>query len=275
MSSFFEFSLTDAIEALASVILAILAIYAIWKKPWRENLAGHFKKAYRAQLKSIQKAVQERDELREGYPNSDANILGKQLWEGNKESLLEGLEEIENIKTSKDARRISSQYVLMLDISWYLREEIDKLRDIKSLAKTGEIRGTVGFTNEFTEEFPKQPQFRIPIRLKPEDIKDEGITRFWLSGNPFHPYDPETGRKVKKRHLPRDDHWWLLSMNSPYWKYVLSVTLDLDDQTHVLNDGRRIPVPPTDFLLPDGSRLLDLRGRTLFPIRIERDGETC
>ena len=255
MSLSFEFSLTDAIEALASLILAILAIYAIWKKPWRENLAGHFKKAYRAQLKSIQKAVKERNELREEYPNSDANILGKQLWEGNKESLLEGLEEIENIKTSKDARRISSQYVSMLDISWYLREEIDKLRELKSLAKTGELRGTIWFTDEFAEEFPKQPRFHIPIRLKPEHIRNGSVSQFWLWGNPFHPYNPDTGRKVKKRHLSRDDHWWLLSLNSPYWKYVLSVTLDLDDQVHVLNDGRRISVPPTDFLLPDGSKL--------------------
>lgn len=273
MSSFFDFSLTDTIEALASVILVVLAIYTLWKKPWRENLAGHFKKAYRAQLKSIQETVKERDALREEYPTSDANILGKQLWEGNKESLLEGLEEIENIKASKDARRISSLYVLMLDIFWYLREEIGKLRDIKSLAETGVIRGTVGFTNEFAEEFPEQLQFNISIRLNPKHIRDGRVSKFWLCGNPFYPYDPNTGRKVKKHHLPRDDHWCLLSMDSPYWKYVLSVTLDLDDQTHVLNDGRRISVPPTDFLLPDGSRLLDLRGETLFPMRIERDGE--
>ena len=137
VDSFFHFSLTDAIGALASVILAGLAIYAIWKKPWRENLAGHFKKAYKAQLKSIQKAIKERDALREEYPDSDANIMGKQLWEGNKENFIKGLEEIENIKTSKDARRISSQYVSMLDVSWYLSEEINKLEDLKSLAKTG------------------------------------------------------------------------------------------------------------------------------------------
>jgi hypothetical protein len=117
INSLLGFSLTD-------LILVGLAIYTLWKKPWKENLAGHFKKAYRAQLKSIQKAIKERGGLREEYPNSEANILGKQLWEGNKESLLDGLEEIENIKTSKDARRISSQYVLMLDISWYLGEEI-------------------------------------------------------------------------------------------------------------------------------------------------------
>ena len=63
--SFFDVSLTDVIGASTSVILAGLAIYAIWKKPWRENLAVHFKKAYRAQLKSIQKTVKERVALRE------------------------------------------------------------------------------------------------------------------------------------------------------------------------------------------------------------------
>ena len=168
MSLSFNFSLTDAIGALASLSLAVLAIYTVWKKPWRDNLAGHFKKAYREQLKSIQKAVKETDGLREEYPNSDANILGKQLWEGNKESLLEGLEEIENIKTSKDARRISSQYVSMLDISWYLGEEVEKLRELKTLAKTGRIKGSVCFTNEFAEKFPKQLQFHTRIQLKPE-----------------------------------------------------------------------------------------------------------
>ena len=258
---------------MTDLILVFLAIYAILKKPWRENLAGHFKKAYRAQLKSIQKTVKERDTLREEYPNSDANILGKQLWEGNKESLLDGLEEIENIKTSKDARRISSQYVSMLDISWYLGEEIQKLQDLKSLSKTGEIRGEICFTNEFAKDFPKQRQFDIRVRLKPEYIRNGCVSQFWLWENPFHPYDPNTGRKVKKRRLSRDDHWWLLSMNSPYWKYVLSIILDLDDQLHVLNDGRRFSVPPTNFLLPDGSRLLDLKGTTLFPMKIERDGE--
>ncbi len=275
VDSFFHFSLTDAIGTLASVILAGLAIYAIWKKPWRENLAGHFKKAYKAQLKSIQNAIKERDALREEYPNSDANVMGKQLWEGNKENFIKGLEEIENIKTSKDARRISSQYVSMLDVSWYLSEEINKLEDLKSLAKTGEIRGKVSFTNEFAEEFPERQRFDIPIRLKPEHIRNECVSEFWLWGNSFHPYDSDTGRKIKKRHLPRDDHWWLLSMNSPYWKYVLSIMLDLDDQTHVLSDGRRIPVPPIDCLLPDGSRLLDLKSKTLFPMKIERDGESC
>jgi hypothetical protein len=64
-------------------------------------------------------------------------------------------------------------------------------------------------------------------------------------------------------------------MSSPYWKYVVSVTLDLEDANHQLTDGRWVQMPPKDFPLPDGSRLLDLRGRTLFPMRIERDGETC
>lgn len=273
--SFFDVSLTDVIGAFTSVILAGLAVYAIWKKPWRENLAVHFKRAYRAQLKFIQKAVKERDALREEHPDSDANIMGKQLWQGNKDNLIEGLEEIENIKTSKDVRRISNLYVSMLDISWFLGEEIQRLQDLKSLSKTGEINGKICFTNEFAKKFPRQRQFDIRVRLKPEYIIDGHVSQFWLWENPFHPYDPDTGRKVKKRHLPRDDHWWLLSMNSPYWKYVLSVILDLDEQPHLLNDGRRILVPPTDFLLPDGSRLLGLKGRTLFPMRIERDGETC
>ena len=125
---------------------------------------------------------------------SDANIRDKQLWERNKGNLIEGLEEIENIKTSKDARRISSLYVSMLGIFWYLREEINKLRDIKSLAKTGKIKDTVGFTNEFAKEFPKQLQFDNSIRLKPEHIRDSCVSQFWLRGNPFHPYDPDTGR---------------------------------------------------------------------------------
>ena len=205
IASLFDFSLTD-------LILVFLAVYAVRNKFWRENLAEQFKKAYSSQLKVIHKTVKERDALREEYPDSDVNIMGKQLWEGNKENFIKGLEEIENIKTSKDARRISSQYILMLDTSWYLHKEIDKLRDLKSLAKTGEIRGTVGFTNEFTDEFPEQLQFNISIRLKPKHIRNGYVSQFWLWGNPFHPYDPDTGRKVKKRHLPRDDHWWLLSM---------------------------------------------------------------
>ena len=194
-SSLFDFSLTD-------LILIFLAIYAVWKKPWKENLAGHFKKAYSSQLKSIQNAVKERDALREEYPDSDANIMGKHLWEGNKDNLIEGLEEIENIKTSKDARRISSLYVSMLDISWFLGEEIQKLHDLKSLSKTGEISGKICFTNEFAKKFPKQRQFDIRVRLKPEYIIDGHVSQFWLWENPFHPYDPDTGRKVKKRHLP-------------------------------------------------------------------------
>lgn len=147
------------------------------------------------------------------------------------------------------------------------------MQDLKSLSKTGEISGKICFTNEFAKEFPKQRQFDIRVRLKPEYIRDGYVSQFWLWENPFHPYDPDTGRKVKKRHLPRDDHWWLLSMNSPYWKYVLSVTLDLDDQTHVLNDGRRVSVPPKDFPLPDGSKLSDWKNKPLRPLKFERDGE--
>ena len=58
IASLFDFSSTD-------LVLVFLAIYAILKKPWRENLSEHFKKAYRTQLKSIQKIVKERDTLRE------------------------------------------------------------------------------------------------------------------------------------------------------------------------------------------------------------------
>ena len=185
MSSFFVFSLTDVVGALASLILAGLAIYAIWKKPWRENLAGHFKKAYRERLKSIQKAVKERDVLREevdtlsifhrsyssleeveeamreedGFPS--VSDLGKQLWDGNKESLLKGLDEIEHIKNSKDAEKILSNYSQMEYISQDLFKEVMRLRELKSLRKTGKISGTVMFTKEFTEDFPNNHDFKF------------------------------------------------------------------------------------------------------------------
>ena len=283
---------------MTDLILVFLAIYAVLQKPWKENLAGHFKKAYRAQLKSIQKTIKERDTLREevntlsifhrsyssleeveeamreedGFPS--VSDMGKQLWDGNKESLLKGLEEIEHIKNSKDAEKILSNYSQIEYISQDLFEEVMRLHELKSLSKTGKIRGTVMFTKEFTEDFPKQPRFQISVRLKPKYIRDGYVSKFWLSRNPFYPNDPNTGRKVKKCDLSTDDNWWLLSMNSPYWKYVLSIFLNLDDYTVLLDDGRRIPMSPKDFLLPDGSRLLDLRGETLFPMRIERDGET-
>ena len=244
IASLFDFSLTD-------LILVFLAIYAVLQKPWKENLAGHFKKAYRTQLKSIQKTVKEREALREecntfsvhqmsfdslesmgaamreqdGFPS--VSDMGKQLWDGNKESLLEGLEEIEHIKNSKDAKKILSNYSQMEYISQSLFEEVMRLQELKSLSKTGKISGTVRFTKEFTEDFPKQHQFHIRVRLKPEYIGNGCVSQFWLWENPFHPYDPNTGRKVKKRHLPRDDHWWLLSMNSPYWKYVEFIDFNL------------------------------------------------
>ncbi|MDE0013627.1 MAG: hypothetical protein OXU36_20970 [Candidatus Poribacteria bacterium] len=290
-SSLFDFSSTD-------LILVFLAIYAVLKKPWRENLAGHFKKAYRAQLKSIQKTVKERDELREecntfsvhqmsfdspesmntamreqdGYPA--VNDLGKQLWDGNRESLLKGLEEVESIKNSKDAATILGNYAQMVNIDFDLRKETFRLQELKSLSRTGEIRGSVWFSDEFAEEFPEQQRFHISIRLKPEYISDGCVSRFWLERNIFYPYDPNTGKKTKKYNPSYDNRWALLSMSSPYWKYVGSIILNLEDANHQLTDGRWVRMPPKDFLLPDGSRLLDLKGKTLFPMRIERDGET-
>ena len=293
ITSLFDFSLTD-------LILVFLAIYAVLQKPWKENLAGHFKKAYRSQLKSIQKIVKERDELREecntfsvhqmsfdslesmdaamreqdGYPA--VNDLGKQLWDGNRESLLKGLEEVESIKNPKDAAKVLGNYAQMVNIDFDLRKETFRLQELKSLLKTGEIRGSVWFTDEFAEEFPdrRQQRFHIPIRLKPKYISDGCVSRFWLEKYIFFPYDPNTGKKTKKYDSSYDDRWALLSMDSPYWKYVVSITLNLEDVNHQLTDGRWIRMPPKDFLLPDGSRLLDLKGRTLFPMKIERDGET-
>ena len=240
MSLSFNFSLTDAIGASASLILAVIAIYAVWKKPWRDNLAGHFKKAYRERLKSIQKAVNERDALREevntlsifhrtypslekveeamreedGFPS--VSDMGKQLWDGNSEKILKGLEDIEHIKNSKDAEKILSNYSQMEYISQNLIEEIVRLRELKSLSKTGKITGNVMLTKEFTKDFPKQPRFHIPIRLKPEYIRDGYVSQFWLNWNLFYPNAPDTGKKAKKRDLSKDDNWWLLSINSPY-----------------------------------------------------------
>lgn len=292
-SSLFDFSSTD-------LILVFLAIYAVLKKPWRENLSEHFKKAYGAQLKSIQKAVKERDALREecntfsvhqmsfdspesmatamreqdGYPA--VSDLGKQLWEGNQKSYLRGLEEIENVKNSKDAAKVLGNYAQMVNIDSDLLKETLRLQELKSLSKTGEIKGIVWFTDEFAEEFPeRQQRFHISIRLKPEYIRDGCISQFWLGGYIFYPYDPNTGKKTKKYNSSYDDRWALLSMSSPYWRYVVSIILDLEDTNHQLTDGRWVRMPPKDFLLPDGSRLLELKGKTLFPMRIERDGETC
>ena len=292
-----EFSLTD----LILVGLAIYAaIYAILKKPWRENLAGHFKKAYRTQLRSIQKAVKERDSLREecntfsvhrrsfeslesmtvamhaeeGYP--DVDDMARMSWDFKKENLVKGLNQIENIKNSDEAGQILANYATMVDINSGLLIETIQLRELKSLSKTGEIRGNVMFSNEFAEDFPEQPRFHISIRLKPKYIRDSKyVSQFWLSWNLFYPNDPDTGKKAKKRNLSRDDNWWLLSMSSPYWKYVLSLTLNLEDVCHRLSDGRSVYMPPKDFRLPDGNSLLDLKGKTLFPIKTERDGEEC
>ena len=290
--SLFDFSSTD-------LILVFLAIYAVLKKPWRENLSEHFKKAYRAQLKSIQKAVKERDTLREecntfsvhqmsfdslesmaeamreqdGHPS--VSDLGKQLWDGNKESLLKGLEEIENIKTSKDAAKVLGNYAQMVNIDFDLRKETLRLQELKNLSKTGEIRGNVWFTDEFAEEFPERQRqrFHIPIRLKPEYIRDGCVSRFWLERYIFYPYDPNTGKKTKKYNPSYDDRWALLSMSSPYWKYVNWVNLDLEDSNQQLPDGRWVRTPPKDFLLPDGSKLSDWKNKPLRPLKFERDGE--
>ncbi|MDE0467246.1 MAG: hypothetical protein OYL97_09325 [Candidatus Poribacteria bacterium] len=297
MSSFFEFSLTDAIGALASVILAILAIYAIWKKPWRENLAGHFKKAYRERLKSIQKAVKERDALREevdtlsifhrnytsleeaeeimraedGFPS--VNDMGKQLWDGNKESLLKGLEEIEHIKNSKDAEKVLSNYSQMDYISRDLFEEVIRLRELRSLSKTGKITGNVMLTQEFTKDFPKQSQFQNPVRFKPEYIRDGYISQFWLSRNPFYPNDPDTGKKAKKRDFSKNDNWWLLSMDSPYWKYVEFIDFNFEDYIFIHRDGRRENMSPEDYQLPDGTKLSDWKNRMFPPLKFGKDEE--
>ena len=279
------------------MILAILAIYAIWKKPWRENLAGHFKKAYRERLKSIQKAVKERDALREevdtlsifhrsytsleeakeamraedGFPS--VNDMGKQLWDGNKESLLKGLDEIEHIKNSKDAEKVLSNYSQMDYISRDLFEEVIRLHELKSLSKTGKITGNVMFTKEFTKDFPKQPQFQNPVRFKPEYIRDGYISQFWLSRNPFYPNDPDTGKKAKKRDFSKNDNWWLLSMDSPYWKYVEFVDFNFQNYIVINRDGRRVNMPPEDYQLLDGTKLSGWKNRMFRPLKFERDGE--
>ena len=211
----FDFSFTD-------LTLVFLAIYAVLKKPWRENLAGHFKKAYRVQLKSIQKYVKERDALREevntlsifhrsyssleeaeevmreedGFP--PVGDMGKQFWAENKESLLKGLEDIEHIKNSTDAGKILSNFSQMEYISQDLFQEVLRLRELKSLSKTGEITGNVLFTEEFSKDFPKQPRWQNTVRFKSEYIRDGYISQFWLSRNPFYPNDPDTGKELKK-----------------------------------------------------------------------------
>ena len=169
----FNFSLTN-------LGLVGLALYAVLKKPWKENLAGHFKKAYRQQLKSIQKSMKERDALREevdtlsifhrnyssleevgkamceeaGFPF--VGDMGKRLWEGNRESLKKGLDEIEHIKNSEDAEKILRNYSQMEYISRDLLEEVMTLRELKSRSKVGEISGTVMFTEEFAKDFPEK-----------------------------------------------------------------------------------------------------------------------
>ena len=288
--SLFDFSSTD-------LILVFLAIYAVLKKPWSENLSEHFKKAYRAQLKSIQKAIKERYALREevntlsifhrSYPSLEkveeamreedgfpfVSDMGKQLWDGNSEKILKGLEDIEHIKNSKDAGKILSNYSQMEYISQSLFEEVMRLRELKSLSKTGKIRGTVMFTKEFTEDFPKQPRSQISVRLKPKYIRDGYVSQFWLDRNAFYPNDPDTGKKAKKRDLSTDDNWWFLSMNSPYWKYVEFVDFNFENYIFIHRDGRRESRSPEDYQLPDGTKLSDWKNRMFRPLKFERDGE--
>ena len=271
MPSFFDVSLTDVIGASTSVILAGLAVYAVCRKFWRETLAEHFKKAYRVQLKSIQKVAQKVEVLREeGYQITDDQ--GKSLWDINKDDLFRSLKEIKDVKNSEGSEEVLRHYALMLEISRLLSEEIQELRELKSLSKTGKIIGSVTFTNEFAEDFPEQSQFDASIRLKPEYIRDGCISQLWIAGNPFHPNDSNTGRKAKKRDLSNDDNWWLLSMGSPYWKYVESVRLILEYVSYGLPDGNWVSVPK-DFLLPDGSRLSDWENQLLHPLEFRRDGE--
>ena len=286
----FDFSFTD-------LTLVFLAIYAVLKKPWRENLAGHFKKAYRVQLKSIQKYVKERDALREevntlsifhrtyssleevekamreedGFPS--VGDMGKRLWDGNKESLLKGLEDIEHIKNSTDAGKILSNFSQMEYISQDLFQEVRRLRELKSLSKTGTITGDVLFTEEFAKDFPKQSRLQGTVRFKPEYIRDGYISQFWLSWNLFYPNDPDTGKKAKKRDLSKADDWWLLSMSSPYWKYVAFVDFNFEKYTVIHRDGRRVNMPPKDYQLPDGTKLSEWKNRMFRPLKFERDGE--
>ena len=80
-------------------------------------------------------------------------------------------------------------------ISQDLIKEILRLRELKSLSKTGKITGDLMFTEEFTKDFPKQPRFQNTVRFKPEYIRDGYISQFWLNRNPFYPHDPDTGKK--------------------------------------------------------------------------------
>lgn len=290
VASLFDFSFTD-------LTLVFLAIYAVLKKPWRENLAGHFKKAYRVQLRAIEKYVKERDALREevnalsifhrtyssleevekamreedGFPS--VGDMGKQLWDGNKESLLKGLEDIEHIKSSTDAGKILSNLSQMEYISRDLLQEVLRLRELKSHSKTGKIMGDVQFTEEFAKDFPKQPRLQGTVRFKPEYIRDGYISQFWLSWNLFYPNDPDTGKKAKKRDLSKDDNWWLLSMSSPYWKYVAFVDFNFENYTVIHRDGRRVNMPPKDYQLPDGTKLSEWKNMVFRPLKFERDGE--
>lgn len=291
------FSLTD-------VVLILLAFYAVLRKPWGENLSVHFKEAYKTQLDTIEKFVEERDVLREecdtatflrqtyetleavgetmreqdGFPI--VSDMGKQLWENSKESLLRGLKEIEDIRNPEDASKILSNYSVMLRISEDLVTEVVRLRDLKIRSKTGEISGSAIFSEEFAKDYPAYKGIRsyISIRLKPADLRDGYVSQFWMDINPFYPKDTNTGKKAIKRDWSRGGkHWWLLSMSSPYWKYVEFVDVtSYMDQGHIqiIADGRQIRVPPKDYDLPDGSKLSDWQHQMFRPLHFERDGES-
>lgn len=294
-SSLTKYSLMDA-------GLLLIAVYAVWKKPWGENLAVHFKKAYKTLLDYIEKTVKERDELREecntltfiymtyetiedaadtmrsqdGYPY--ISDMGKREWELNKEKLLDGLSEIEKIRNSEDAAKILSNYSSMMRISNELLMEVIQLRQLKTKSETGEISGEAMFSEEFGKDYPdyKESRFHFQVRIKPQYIQGQYVTQIWLSGNPFYPMDTNTGRKVTKCNASCVDGWWLLSMSSPYWRYVefVDVTTYRKPYTQILHDGRQISVPPKDYDLPDGSKLSDWQNRMFVPMPFERDGET-
>ena len=144
---------------------------------------------------------------------------------------------------------------------------------VKKLTHFRFSKGNVMFTKEFTKDFPKQSRFQNPVRFKPEYIRDGYISKFWLNGNPFYPNDPNTGKKAKKRDLSKDDNWWLLSMNSPYWKYVEFVGFNFENYTVIHRDGKRENRSPEDYQLPDGTKLSDWKNRMFRPLKFEIDGE--
>ena len=80
-------------------------------------------------------------------------------------------------------------------------------------------------------------------------------------------------KKAKKRDLSKDDNWRLLSMNSPYWKYVEFVDFNFENYIVIHGDGRRVNMPPQDYQLPDGTKLSDWKNRMFRPLKFGIDGE--